>query len=102
MLPQPQPVDFEPLLRRLTETRESHLAYLARTEDETGADDIEVATRRRVESGLSEVEAALERLKEGTYGVCIMCRQPISRERLDALPHAATCASCAGSGERRR
>jgi RNA polymerase-binding transcription factor DksA len=40
---------------------------------------------------LSEIEAALERLNEGKYGLCQACGQPISEERLEALPAARYC-----------
>lgn len=43
---------------------------------------------------LEQVEAALQRLDEGTYGVCSICDQPINPERLSAVPHAITCIRC--------
>lgn len=41
------------------------------------------------------IEAALARIVEGTYGDCVACGEPISEERLDAVPHAARCRRCA-------
>lgn len=35
---------------------------------------------------LSEIEAALERLMNGTYGICELTGQPIAEGRLEALP----------------
>ena len=37
---------------------------------------------------LAEVNEALERIKKGTYGVCVDTGEPISYERLKALPYA--------------
>ncbi|MDQ1000242.1 DnaK suppressor protein [Neobacillus niacini] len=37
---------------------------------------------------LEEVNEALERIKRGTYGVCVDTGEPISYERLKALPYA--------------
>ncbi|MEH7180655.1 TraR/DksA family transcriptional regulator [Neobacillus vireti] len=37
---------------------------------------------------LEEVNEALERIKTGTYGVCVDTGEPISFERLKALPYA--------------
>jgi DnaK suppressor protein len=37
---------------------------------------------------LQEVNEALERIKTGTYGVCVDTGEPISYERLKALPYA--------------
>lgn len=44
---------------------------------------------------LSAVVAALRRLEDGTYGRCLTCKEPISEERLDALPTAQLCIECA-------
>jgi RNA polymerase-binding transcription factor DksA len=44
---------------------------------------------------LSQVMAALRRLADGSYGTCLNCQKPIERGRLDAVPEAAHCASCA-------
>ncbi|MGM7723186.1 TraR/DksA family transcriptional regulator [Metabacillus sp. Hm71] len=37
---------------------------------------------------LEDVNEALERIKNGTYGICIDTGEPISIYRLDALPYA--------------
>ncbi|WP_447598159.1 TraR/DksA family transcriptional regulator [Nitrospira sp. Nam80] len=41
-----------------------------------------------------QVEAALQRLDEGTYGVCEDCLTPINEERLKAMPFARRCIDC--------
>jgi RNA polymerase-binding transcription factor DksA len=49
-------------------------------------------------AGLLEIrmiQAALKRLAEGEYGVCVNCGDDIPDERLDAVPHAPRCANCA-------
>jgi DnaK suppressor protein len=40
---------------------------------------------------LVEVEAALARVAAGTYGVCEVCGEPITPERLEARPAARRC-----------
>src|SRR5579863_8454767 len=47
---------------------------------------------------LDEVEAAIARLSEGTYGNCEQCGQPIASARLEAMPAARLCISCASKG----
>jgi RNA polymerase-binding transcription factor DksA len=42
-----------------------------------------------------EVDDALDRIADGTYGVCQTCGAVIARERLDVLPYASQCARCA-------
>jgi RNA polymerase-binding transcription factor len=49
-------------------------------------------------TNLRDVEAALERMDTGTYGVCVRCGNPISAERLEALPWAALCIDCKQKG----
>ena len=52
---------------------------------------------------IDEVDAALRRLETGTYGACRSCRRPIPTARLEAVPEATQCVSCAsGSVLRRR
>jgi DnaK suppressor protein len=41
-----------------------------------------------------QVEAALQRLDEGTYGICEDCLTPINEERLEAMPFARRCIDC--------
>ena len=49
-------------------------------------------------ANLRDVEAALERMDAGTYGICLRCGEPISGERLEALPWAALCIDCKQKG----
>lgn len=41
------------------------------------------------------IDAALDRIAAGTYGICARCGDPISQERLRAVPHAPLCQTCA-------
>jgi len=40
------------------------------------------------------VNEALERMKEGTYGQCVMCEQEVQQKRLEAVPWARHCIEC--------
>ncbi|MGZ6928750.1 MAG: TraR/DksA family transcriptional regulator [Acidimicrobiia bacterium] len=44
---------------------------------------------------LADIEAALAKLEDGTYGKCESCGQPIGAARLEAMPSARLCISCA-------
>jgi RNA polymerase-binding transcription factor DksA len=60
-------------------------------EDEEVLEDLGAA-------GLQEIrmiEAALDRIANGTYGICVSCGDPISDARLDVLPQAPRCRNCA-------
>ena len=50
-----------------------------------------IGTKIASESELEAVEQALERLKAGSYGICVQCGQPIPKERLEARPQAIRC-----------
>lgn len=50
---------------------------------------------RQAQAHLAEVEAAVERLADGTYGICATCGRPIAAARLEARPTATACITCA-------
>jgi DnaK suppressor protein len=52
------------------------------------------ALSRRLKQDLAEVDHALDKIEKGTYGICDICGQPISPERLKALPQTGYCMSC--------
>lgn len=43
---------------------------------------------------VARIQEALQKVKDGTYGVCESCGGPIGRPRLEAVPHAAFCLNC--------
>jgi RNA polymerase-binding protein DksA len=42
-----------------------------------------------------QIQGALTRIAQGTYGVCVQCGADIDPKRLEALPIATRCISCA-------
>lgn len=50
---------------------------------------------------LEDIEAAIRRIDEGKYGVCVDCERAIPRKRLEVLPFARRCLACEGQAERR-
>jgi DnaK suppressor protein len=55
----------------------------------------DVAIHDQIIQQLAAVDAALVRVADGTYGVCGVCGREIAPERLEAIPWAATCVTCA-------
>lgn len=49
---------------------------------------------------LAAIELALERIAEGTYGVCEECGVKIPKARLNAIPYASLCVKCAEVAQR--
>jgi DnaK suppressor protein len=41
-----------------------------------------------------QVEAARDRMRGGTFGICLHCEEEIAPKRLQAIPWAACCVSC--------
>lgn len=59
--------------------------------------DIEhqMALKKLQEHELEEIERAKQKIKDGTYGICESCHQPISPARLELIPQAKLCIECA-------
>lgn len=81
------------------------LADLRRKETAQTGDSAEVsfdAGSEEIASQLAEIEAreltqidrALQRLKQGTYGICEMCQRKIAIARMNALPYSTYCIRC--------
>jgi len=43
---------------------------------------------------LRAIEEALARIRQGTFGLCQVCKQPISKARLEAVPWTRLCREC--------
>lgn len=48
---------------------------------------------------IGQIEAALRKIEKGIYGRCELCRQPIPKKRIKALPFARYCVHCQTSSE---
>lgn len=53
-----------------------------------------LALVERLREQLRDVEHARGKFVDGTYGVCENCGNPITPERLEALPYSRLCVSC--------
>lgn len=81
------------------------LSLLKELREQTKGDVVDFAldsAQDEISSQLAEVESrelgninkALERMREGTYGNCEGCNNPIPLGRLQALPYATCCIKC--------
>ena len=41
-----------------------------------------------------QIKAALRRIEDGTYGICVQCDEEIPEKRLELLPHTPLCTAC--------
>lgn len=74
----PRPADLRPV--------DPHPGDLQPTERER-----ELAALAAVQAALADVDRALERIDDGSYGMCEACGQPIPDEVLDRAPVARLC-----------
>ena len=56
------------------------------------------AREGRVPERLLRILDALSRMRAGTYGMCVACRNPVPFARLIAIPEATTCIECSRGG----
>jgi len=95
--------------------RESELEGLIRNREaaaiETSADaldqiqhaverELALGTLARESSGLRETRAALRRVADGSFGICMDCEEEINLKRLAAVPWAARCIACQERADR--
>ena len=94
---------LEDMKKQLTQTLQVSTAEVKKPDEATGysqhqadqgTDNLDLRINLEVTSHemhlLRQVEHALEKIQEGTYGVCDISGDEIPKKRLDAMPYAAT------------
>ena len=72
-------------------TYDDHPADLA---SETFEREKDLALEGNIQDLLDKVNTALEKIEDGTYGMCDSCGIEINPNRLEALPWASLCLNC--------
>ncbi len=95
--------------KEVLETKQAELVKVLRNRDgitieksPDALDEVQNAAERelairnldRESQLLRSVRAALARMNEGTFGVCLHCEEDISPKRLNAVPWAGYCIQC--------
>ena len=57
--------------------------------------------RTREKFLLSEVQVALNKIEDGTYGICEVCHREISKDRLEVRPYSRLCIQCENDFEQK-
>ena len=60
------------------------------------------ASRREAEARLRQIAGALAAVRQGDYGFCIRCEEPIGHARLRARPETRLCLACRERSESTR
>ena len=102
-------VNVEEFRQRLTDRKEELQELLVRLEDklddpksqdfsehatESEFDEVYESQGREGLKEIAAIDAALDRIANEEFGICTVCGNEISVERLDAVPHAAMCRNC--------
>jgi RNA polymerase-binding protein DksA len=58
--------------------------------------EMALSRRERTRHRINELQMTLDRIDEGSFGICESCGQAIGLERLEILPTTTHCATCAG------
>jgi DnaK suppressor protein len=59
-----------------------------------GQREFAARTLEREAKSLMQIGAALKRIDDSEFGICLDCEEPISPKRLAAVPWAACCLHC--------
>lgn len=101
--------------KEILETKQAELAQVLRNREgitieksPDALDEVQNAAERelairnldRESKLLSQVRAALARLEDGTYGICVHCEEEISLKRLNAVPQTPYCIQCQEAADR--
>jgi RNA polymerase-binding transcription factor DksA len=62
---------------------------------EREGDEVLEATGQAGLAEISQIRAALKRIEDGSYGICVRCGESIAEARLDVLPWTPHCRRCA-------
>lgn len=56
--------------------------------------DISLGLMENESDEIHEIEEALDRIKEGIFGLCESCKKRVPKERLRAIPYTRLCVNC--------
>ena len=66
----------------------------ALTSRQAGTDTVLMNRVMQAHEDLALIEDAIDRIKDGTYGICASCARPIGAEWLHATPYVRDCPGC--------
>lgn len=81
--------------------RDTGLADLSDIASGGFEDELALGLMANEAATLEKIDAAIQRIDDGTYGICLDCEKPIPKKRLEFLPFAQRCMECEGHRERR-
>ena len=79
---------------RDTSALSSLSTHLADMGTDSAESDVSLGRRASASSEIQDIDDALERIKDGTFGLCESCEKSILKARLEAIPYARLCLAC--------
>src|SRR5688572_6663540 len=89
-------------LRSLREVLPAEVAQVRDAEEQSMEEFVlgmDFALMEMESETLRQIDEAIQRLSDGTYGICSECDETISEARLKALPFATVCRDCQAQRE---
>jgi len=74
---------------------QSHSGDSAEQAQERENDEVVDAIGNETALSIRVIQAALDRIEDGSYGICESCGEEIAKGRLEAVPEATRCVNCA-------
>jgi DnaK suppressor protein len=68
--------------------------HLADVGSDRASSDVNLGCQASTSSEIRDIDEALERIRDGTFGLCETCDQGIAKARLEAIPYARLCLPC--------
>jgi DnaK suppressor protein len=84
--------------RIMAELTEAMSADFEEQAVEAEDDEALLAQEAMIIQKIAAIRAAIRRVDEGHYGLCLTCGEKIAPARLEAIPEATLCISCAKDG----
>ncbi|MFC1976053.1 TraR/DksA family transcriptional regulator [Chloroflexota bacterium] len=98
-------IDREKTLLKLIALRTELTSHIDSDDLEDSAPDVleheMILSRvRELECSLQSIEHALQKVRQGTYGICECCGEPIDPAHLEIMPETTLCIRCKTHAER--
>lgn len=74
---------------------QAHSDDFAEQAQERENDEVIDVIGNETRASIDDIKKTLQRIKDGSYGLCVSCGQAINPSRLEALPASLCCIKCA-------
>ena len=68
--------------------------HLADVGSDRASSDVNLECQATTSSEIRQIDEALDRIRDGSFGLCEECEKPIGKGRLEAIPYARLCLPC--------